>query len=114
MKTLSDLLLDFEDGLKKFVVENANQIRFTQPQYEIDKIDDNHYDFTVSITGMGTQHFELNVVSDEFMVKGKLIDTTSKFPLKLVAELVNGVIMSCFAESAMIKLPPPKGYPKLE
>lgn len=97
--SLEQLLDTFEHGLRGFIVENAKDIRFTHPQYAIEKLTDDSYDLTVSVSGMGVQTFELSVIAGEFIIKGKLVDTTPKFPYKLVADLVNGVVTKCLAES---------------
>jgi hypothetical protein len=96
---MEDLLAEFEDGLRKYIVDHYQEIHFTQKQYGIEKVDEDSYDVDVSISGLGIQNFQFIVTPGEFMIRGKLIDTNEKFPYDLLARLVDGLITKCLAES---------------
>ena len=93
------LLNEFEDGLRQYIVDHYQEISFTQAQYGIEKVAEDSYDVDVSISGLGVQNFQFVVSPGEFMIRGKLIDTTDKFPYPLLAKLVDGLITKCLAEA---------------
>ena len=100
---MQDLLDEFEDGLRQYIVDHYQEISFTQAQYGIEKLADDSYDVDVSISGLGIQNFQFIVSPGEFMIRGKLIDTNDKFPYPLLAKLVDGLITKCLAESTSAK-----------
>jgi len=91
---IPDLVGDFENGLRGFIVKNAENIKFTHPQYNIKKVDEGQYDIVVSISELGEQHFSLLLLGDEFIFKGRLavIGPGAAFPFSILSNLINGAL----------------------
>lgn len=101
-KTVDGMVQELELGLRRHIKDNAEKIKFTQPLYTINQVDEGHYDISINITGLGSQHFSLLVMGDEFLFKGKLavIGSGASFPFSLVAALVNNAFRKWITQSA--------------
>jgi len=90
--SLKSLIDNFEKSLRKFVVANIEEIPLTQAMCTIVPQNDNNYLITVTITGMGEQIMEIAFVENEFSFKSSMsVDTSPKFPMNLVTELLVGL-----------------------
>jgi hypothetical protein len=101
MSNMADLIVQFEKALRAFIVQSAENIKFTHPQYSIRRISDGEYEISLSVTGLGTQHISIKLIGDEFMIKGKLVvlGTSAAFPFNIIADLVNGVVQKWLTQS---------------
>lgn len=91
---LTSIFSNFEDSIKKYIADNVGMINFSHPQYTIKKITDNQYDVTVSLTGLGVQHYTLIMDGDTFTFKGKIgvVGTNAAYPVALFGQMINGVL----------------------
>lgn len=91
---LSSILVDFEKGLRELIAKNYGGFDFSSPQYSITRLGQSQYEITLSLSGLGVQHFFISIVGDEFTFKGKIaaIGEKSSFPFVLIQDMVNGVV----------------------
>lgn len=91
---LSSILVEFEKGLRELIAKNYGGFDFSAPQYSITRLGKDQYEITLSLSGLGIQHFFVSVIGDEFTLRGKMaaIGEKSSFPVSLVADMINSVI----------------------
>lgn len=101
MAGLLTVVSGFEDSVKKWIAQNVGMINFSHPQYSIRKISDRQYDITLSLTGMGVQHFSLIMDGDRFTISGKVgvVGAGAAFPVMLLGNTVNAMLSKWLSET---------------
>lgn len=91
----------FEDSIKKWIANNIGMINFSHPQYSIRKISDRQYDITLSLTGMGVQHFSLMLDGDKFTISGKIgvVGSGAAFPVMLLGSTINMMLSNWVSQT---------------
>lgn len=98
---LQSVVSSFEDTIKKWIVQNVGMINFSHPQYSIRKISDKQYDITLSLTGMGVQHFSLMLDGDRFTISGKIgvVGSGAAFPVMMLGSTLNLMLQKWLSET---------------
>src|SRR5688572_5039281 len=95
---LKGLIDTFERHIHDFILSNGQFVKFTHPQYAFNEVSAGEYEILLSITGLGTQHFHLKIVDDEFAIRGKMVEKPTKleFPHNIMSDLVTGTVLEWF------------------